>query len=99
MGEKEPAYGAIERAKVLTAIAPPGTPAAQNAPKRAQRAAVKGKTVQPAGALAPEPMPTAVGSPQGQVAGYDQSLAEFWQQAAATPGASPQVIQYAAEVG
>ena len=95
MGEKEPIYGAVERAKVLSALAPVGSPRAVNAPKRAQRAAVKGKTAQ----AAPPPMPTAPSSPQGQTASYDQSMASFWQQAAATPGASPQVIQYAQEVG
>lgn len=95
MGEKEPAYGAVARMKVLDRIAPVSSPSAVNAPKRAKRAAVKGKTTQ----AAPEPMPTAPSSPQGQNASYDQSLAEFWQQAAATPGASPMVIQYAQEVG
>lgn len=97
MGEKEPAYGAEARMKVLDAIAPPGTPSAVNAPQRAKRAAVRGKTIQ--AQPQPQPMSTAPTSPQGQVASYDQSLAAFWQQAAATPGASPQVIQYAAEVG
>lgn len=99
MGEKEPAYGAIERGKVLSAIAPTGTPAALGAPKRSQRAAVKGKVARssaPQAAPAP-PHPVSADSPEAQGATYDQSLVQFWQSIASDPGASSLVRQYAQE--
>lgn len=95
-GVEEP-QGAIERRKVLTAMAPPAggaiAAAAKNAPKRAQRASQKkGK-----------PMPNQVEAVQQQQmapsAPIQQSgLVSFWTSLAAEPGASPLVKQYAAEV-
>lgn len=90
MGQKEPAYGQVERLKQLTAAAPPGTPGAVNAPKRAQRRATKRKSGVPAAGAVTAP-PAAAPQPS--------PIALFWQEIAADPEASPLVRQYAAEVG
>lgn len=93
MGEKEPAYGVAERMKILSKIgvqSPPGV----NAPKRAQRRAVKGKGAKP---QAPPPEPQIVPE-AAPVANYDQELAQFWMEMAAEPGASPLVQQIASQV-
>lgn len=95
LGEKEPAYGAGERLKVLSALAPVGSPAAQNAPKRAKRAAQRGKRAATAAT------PSAVAPPPATAANadsYQMSLTAFWQQVAADPNASDLAKQYAAEV-
>lgn len=85
LGQKEPAYGATERLKQLTAAAPPGTPAAINAPRRARRKA--GRRTATAVIPPPSPPPPVQPSP----------AAIFWQQIAADPGASDLVKMYAAE--
>ena len=110
LGEKEPAYGAVERASVLSRLAPVGSPQALNAPKRAKRRAVKGKTAppppQPVSAAHNIPVETTgPGVPAGGQPGlgptgpYQQQLLAFWQEAAMTPGASDEVKQYAAQLG
>lgn len=104
MGEKEPAYGAGERLKVLTSLAPVGSPAALNAPNRAKRAAKKGKTMAAAGAppVAPSeemaPVPSGLPTEQSPVPGgtYQAQLEQFWQQIAADPNASDLVKAIAA---
>lgn len=94
MGEKEPAYGAVERLKILTAMAPPGTNPAINAPKRAKRAAVRGKT-----ATTPTAAPIGTGTPAALPAdSYPSMLAGFWSSLAMDPGASPLIHQLAAQV-
>lgn len=103
MGEKEPAYGATERLKVLSRIIPTGSPAAQNAPRRAKRAALRRSKAAPAGAAAPNPSQPIAQSPD-MLSGtppqttYDMQLQQFWTQLAAEPNASPLVKQYAAQV-
>jgi hypothetical protein len=97
MGQKEPAYGAIERLKNLTALAPPGTPAAVNAPKRSKRAAVRGKKMSAGQAPAPA-VESPASAPMPAAPTYEQQLMEFWQEVAADPNASPLVRQYAQEV-
>lgn len=95
LGQKEPAYGAGERLKVLSALAPVGSPAAQNAPKRAQRAATSGKRA------ATAVSPTAAAPPPATAQNadtYQMSMAAFWGQVAADPEASDLVKKYAAEV-
>lgn len=101
MGEKEPAYGAVERAKVLSSLAPVGSPAAQNAPRRAKQRALRGKRGAPAATEAratanlPDASPVA---PVQQDPPYQMQVQQFWTQLAAEPGASDQVKQYAAQV-
>lgn len=86
---QEQPYGQIERLKNLTAAAPIGSPAAANAPRRAQRAAVKGRrAATPAQAVAGPP-PTSPGL------SYDQMNSGFWQTVLNTPGISPLVQQIA----
>jgi hypothetical protein len=96
MGQKEPAYGAIERLKILTALAPPGSPAALNAPKRSKRAAVRGKKMTGSGQASTVVTPASAPMPSEPT--YEQQLVEFWQQVAADPNASELVRRYASEV-
>lgn len=95
LGQKEPAYGAGERLKVLSALAPVGSPAALNAPKRAKRAAQSGRRAAPA-ALAPAGAPPPATTQNADT--YQMSLAAFWGQVAADPNASDLVKKYASEV-
>lgn len=97
MGQKEPAYGEIERLKNLTAMAPIGSPAALGAPKRAKRAAVRGSSAAPTPA-APTAAAAAPPPPEIQHDSYEVQMRTFWQQLAADPDASPLVRQYAQEV-
>jgi hypothetical protein len=90
-GRSDPAYGAVERLKVLSALAPIGSPAAIGAPKRAQRRAGKRAPQQ---AASPAAAPSVAQAPQ---ATYGATLASFWQQLAADPGASNLVRQLAQE--
>lgn len=94
LGQKEPAYGAVERMKVLSALAPVGSPAAQNAPKRAKRAAQRGREAAPAAPSAQSPPPATAANADT----YQMSLTAFWSQVAADPNASDLVKKYAAEV-
>lgn len=107
MGQKEPAYGDVERMKVLSSLAPVGSPAAVNAPKRAKRAAQKGKTMGKPTGPPPPPNEAMTPVPQGLPTGqnpvptgtYQAQLESFWTQIAADPGASDLVKQIAARVG
>jgi hypothetical protein len=94
MGQKEPQYGALERLKTLTALAPPGSPAALGAPKRAKRAAVRGRKVsQPAAAPV-----TPASAPAPAQPTYEQQVAQFWLALASDPQASDLVRSYASEM-
>lgn len=100
MGQKEPAYGAGERLKVATALAPIGSPQAVGAPKRAKRAAVKGKTMGQT-AVAPgesvAALPPGLPTDQAPVPqqSYQAQLEAFWQQVASDPDSSDLVKQMA----
>jgi hypothetical protein len=102
MGQKEPAYGAGEKLKVATALAPIGSPQALNAPKRAKRAAVKGKQMT-AGGQAAQPLSETMAPPGGALPAeppantYQEQLQAFWASVAADPGASDQVRELAAK--
>lgn len=91
-GQKEPAYGAVERLKAATQAVPVRSPGAA-APRRMQRRAVRGGvgSGQPAPSPAPPPpLPTAatdIGGEQQQVA--------FWTTLLNDPEASPLTRQYA----
>lgn len=84
----QPAYGDIKKLADLTAQA--GLAAtAQGAPKRAQRKAT-GSSSRKRVAAAPTPPP---GGPQHVP--WQQAVANFWQQVASEPGASPLVQELA----
>lgn len=88
-GVEEP-YGAIERRKALTRMAPPGNQAvsaALNAPQRAQRKARKKQNME----LPAEPVTQQV--PQVNM------LQQFWRELATEDGASDLVREYAAQAG
>lgn len=89
LGETEPAYGAVEQAKVLDRAVPVGSPNPDSIPKRAQRRAVAGR----GGATAPAPSDI---HPGGMIAAdSDVQQQVFWQAVLADPGASPLARQYA----
>lgn len=93
MGQKEPAYGLGERMKLLSKIGVQPTPGV-NAAKQSQRAASRSRrAAKPAVAEAPVPVPE-----QQPVANYDQQLSAFWNEIAATPGASQLAQQIAQQV-
>lgn len=88
-GEQEPAYGAIEREKLLTSAAPVGSPNPDAIPKRAQRRGASGR----AGSDAPahttlHPEAVANANPQAQAQA-------FWAAVMNDPGSSPLARQYA----
>lgn len=86
-GEREPAYGAIEREKTLTSAVPIGGPDPEGIPKRSQRRAVKGAAAQ----AAPAP-PT----PHGVAhAVADGGQRVFWESLLNNPEASPLTKEYA----
>jgi hypothetical protein len=97
LGQPEPAYGAVEKAKVLDKLAPVGSPQALNAPKRAQRRAEKQKPppgpepVAPTAGVPPQASGPGVASPEVQ---YQQDMLAFWQEAAGNPEANDTVKQY-----
>jgi hypothetical protein len=93
MGEKEAPYGLTERLKVLSKIGVKPPPSV-NAGKQSQRRA----TSKTKGAPQEAPPPPAIAGAQAPIASYDQELVNFWQQMAATPGASPLILQIANEV-
>lgn len=95
MGQKEPAYGAVERMKILSALAPVGSPSALGAPRRSKRAAMKGKK---ASAPNPTAVVTPASAPMPQEPPYDAQVAQFWQELAADPNASELVRRFASEV-
>jgi len=96
-GTEEP-YGAIERRKVLTRMAPMEKNPALNEPRRAQKKGASKKPapppVQPHAAQAAEINEAdARNMPEQPV----DPVAFFWQQLASEPDASPLVRQYAAQ--
>lgn len=81
--QQEAAYGTIKRLEQTTKeVSTPSTPA-MNAPRRAQRAAVNGRS-RTAQAQAPTPED------------YQAAVAQVWASFASLPGASDLVKQYAA---
>jgi hypothetical protein len=85
MGQKEPAYGAVEREKVLTRSAP-GVSSTESAPRRAQRRAVR----RGQGGSGAPPGPLTSPADHGM---QEQTL--FWQSLLNDPGASPLTREYA----
>lgn len=86
---RESAYGAVKRLTQATKAAPLAGDAAPalNAPRRAQRQAVRGRAQQQA---APPPAPA---SPTEVP--YPVALANEWAEIAQTPGVSELVLEYA----
>ena len=80
----ETAYGAVKRLEESTKAAPLPTAPGVNAPKRAQRRAVKGQQPQ-----APPP------DPVGQVAAAPPPPAAVWAEVAQIPGISPLAVEWA----
>lgn len=80
---REEPYGAIKRLQQSTQAAPIAPTPAVNAPRRAQRAAVNGRTR------------TAQAQGSTTAPDYQTAIAQVWQQMASMPGASPLVQQYA----
>jgi len=103
LGQPEPAYGEIEKRKVLDRLAPIGSPQALNAPRRAQRRATRQTRKPPTG---PEPVTAAHNIPPeatgpgapSPAATYQQDMLGFWQEASSNPEASPQVREYARQL-
>ncbi len=89
----QPAYGDVKRQTELIREAPmSGAPVAGRAlasPRSAQRA-----TQRPSAAVAPD-APQQQAAPPLEPVTYQAQLAATWQQIAATPGASPLVLQIA----
>lgn len=88
LGQTEPAYGEVERSKLLESAAPVGSPNPAAVPKRMQRRAVKGGG---AGA-SPTLHPSAIAAAPAQA-----DAATFWDAVLNDPGASPLAKQYAAQ--
>lgn len=88
----EAAYGAVQRATKLAQAAPmAGAPVSPlNAPRRAQRRAVRGQAAQAAPPMAATPAE----APQLP---YPLALAQEWAELAREPGISPLVQEVAAE--
>lgn len=107
-GDHEVPYGGVKRQQQLTRDAPmSGAPvSAVNAPRRAQRKAVKGGASRPQTASAPqqpvlaEPPPGAlpVPAPSGPEPVVPPSPTDFWRAVAQLPGVSPLAKQYAERV-
>lgn len=90
LGQKEPAYGQIERDKALEGAAPVGSPSPAAVPRRAQRRAVSGRAGSGAPARPDVIHPHAVASAPPEA---EQQI--FWQAVLNDPGASPLARQYA----
>lgn len=92
--EREQPYGAIEKLKNQTALAPmsqsPSSTAALNAPKRSQRRAVRGRGSTGVAPASPPVMPPT----QPQIP-RESIIALFWSRLASEPGASDLVMEYA----
>lgn len=86
--EHEQPYGAVEKLKNLSRLAPTAQPTALNEPRRAQRRAIRRER------RAPQPAPLSPPPPQITP---QESLRSFWQALAADPEASDLVRQLAQE--
>lgn len=100
--EREEPYGAIERRKVLTRLAPLPPNPALTAPRRAQQQATSKKKQQPQAPPAPPVQETAArqaeideGARRDMPEQAVDPVVDFWQQLAAEPGASQLVRDYA----
>lgn len=90
--EREQPYGAIQKQKSMTDLAPVNQPKSLNEPKNSQRRAVRGERRAAAAApLPPAPQPEVPRIPP------ENEAALFWRALAAEPGASPLIQAYARE--